>query len=67
MVQIFDSDSCGIETVSNRMRGKAGGVLAAIEAFLFNRGDQPAIFDNGCCRVAVISVDAKNVHAGLSV
>ena len=62
MVQIFDSNSRSIKTVSNCMRGKTCGVLAAIEAFLFNRRDQTAIFNNGSCRITVIRIDTQDIQ-----
>ena len=37
-------------------------MLDAIEALFFNRSDDPPVFDQSRGGVAVICVDAKNVH-----
>ena len=62
MVQIFEPDPRRIETVFDRVDGKACRVLETIEAFLFGRGDQPAVLNNGRRCVAVIGVDPEYVH-----
>ena len=37
-------------------------MLDAIEPFLFNGGDQMAVANNRGRRIAVICIDAQNVH-----
>lgn len=48
VVHLFDAHARLLQTVTNRLLGKAGAVLDAIEPFFFDRGDQSAVFDD--CR-----------------
>lgn len=62
MVYVFELYVCFGEAVADRVLGKTGAVLDAIEAFFFDRGDQSAVFDDCRCSIAVIRVDAEDVH-----
>ena len=62
MVQVFEANVRGVETVTDRLFRETGAMFDAIEAFFFDGGDQSAVFDDGRCSVAVIGVDAENVH-----
>ena len=50
------------QAVANRRDGKARRVLHAIEALFFHRGDQFAVLHQGRRCVAVVGVDAENIH-----
>ena len=62
MVHILEPNVCGFKTVTDRVFREAGAMLDAIEAFFLDGGYQSAVFDDGRCSVAVIGVDAENVH-----
>ena len=62
MVHLFKPQPRRIETVTNRLLGETGAMLDAIEALLFDRGDQSAVFDDCRRSIAVIRVDSENVH-----
>ena len=62
MLNVFDADAGDFQTIANRLSGKAGAVLEAVEALLFNCCEQFTVFDNGRRSVAVICVDAENVN-----
>lgn len=62
MVHFFEPYACRVKTVTNRLLGKAGAMLDAIETLLFDRGDQSAVFDDCRRSIAVIRVDSENVH-----
>ncbi len=62
VVYVLELYAGGVETVTKRMFRETGAMLDAIEAFFFDGGDQSAVFDDGRCSVAVIGVDAENVH-----
>ena len=66
VVQIFNTDAGGLETVSNRLRRKARRVLEPVEALLFDRSDQLPIADNRRRRIAVIRINTENIHLRLS-
>ena len=59
---IFNGDPGDGQAVFNRLGWKTGAMLDAIEPFLFNGGNQPAIANNRGRRIAVICIDAENVH-----
>src|ERR1043165_2826090 len=58
VVQIIEPNACLFKTVTNRLLGKSGRMLEAIEALFFSRGDQAAILDDRRRRIPVISVDS---------
>lgn len=62
MVHLFEPYACRFQTVTNRLLGKAGAMLDAIETLFFDRGDQSAVFDDGRRSIAVVRVDSENVH-----
>jgi hypothetical protein len=62
MVHVFEPNGRCIQTVTNRVLGEAGAMLDAIETLFFYRGDQSAVFDDCRCSIAVIRVDAEDVH-----
>ena len=62
MVHLFKPQPRHIETVPNRLLGETGAMLDAIETLLFDRGDQSAVFDDCRRSIAVIRVDAEDVH-----
>lgn len=62
MLHVLEPNARGVETVANRLLGKTGAVFDAIKAFFFDRGDQSAVFDDCRRSIAVIRVDAENVH-----
>ena len=51
-----------IEAELNRASRKPGGVLDAVEALLFDRGDQAAVHHDRGGSVGVIGVDSQNDH-----
>ena len=62
VIQISNRDSRRTQAILNRLRGKSGAVLDAIEALFFDGGYELAIFDEGGRRITVISIDAEDVH-----
>ena len=62
MIQLSNRDSRRTQAILDRLRGKSGAVLDAIEALFFDGGDQLSIFDERGRRITVIGVDAENVH-----
>ena len=56
VVQIFKTDTCGVETIADRVFRKAGRVFETIETLFFDRGDQSAVFDDCRRSIAVIRV-----------
>ena len=46
-----------LQAITNRLRRKSCGILHAIEAFLLDRGDQPAVADNRCRSVPMVRID----------
>ena len=62
VVDVFEAYGGFIETVTNGLLRETGAVLDAIETFFFDRGDQSAVFDDCRCSIAVIRVDAEDVH-----
>jgi len=62
VVDFFESNDRFFETVTNRLHGETRAVFDAIEAFLFYRGDQSAVFDDCRRSIAVVRVDSENVH-----
>lgn len=62
VVHVFEPHAGRFQTISDRLLGKARAVLDAIEAFFFDCGDQSAVFDDCRRSIAVIRVDAENVH-----
>ena len=62
MVHVRKLYVCFVEAVANGMLRETGAMLDAIEAFLFDRRDQSAVFDNCRRGVAVVGVDSENVH-----
>ena len=67
MVHFRERDSGFLEAILNRLDGQAGGVLYAIEAFLFDCGEQLAVGDDRGLRVGVVGVDAEDDHTDVSV
>jgi hypothetical protein len=57
VIDVFDSDPCGFETVSDRLSRKACTVLTPIETLLLDGGDKLAVTNDGCRCVTVICVD----------
>src|SRR5690242_9215178 len=66
VVQIFETDAGCIQTVANRLFGKAGGMFEAIETLLLGRSDEPAITHNGGGSVTVIRINPQNIHPSSS-
>lgn len=62
MIDFLEPNTCRVETVTDRLLGKARAVFDAIEPFFFDRGDQSAVFDDCRRSIAVIRVDPENVH-----
>src|SRR5580692_339507 len=62
VVDILQSEPRFFQAITNRLCREAGGVLNAVEAFFFDGSHKAASRDNGCRRVAVIGIYAKNVH-----
>lgn len=48
MVHVLKTRAGCLKTITDRLFREAGAMLDAIEAFLFDRGDQSAVFDD--CR-----------------
>jgi len=65
VVNVREREARFLKAIANGRSRKASGVLNAIEAFLFDGGDQPAAAHNGGGSVAVIRVDSENVHGRL--
>ena len=62
MFNFFNRDTGRAQTILDRLLGKSGAVLDAIEALFFSGGDKRAVFDERGCRITVICIDAKDVH-----
>src|SRR6266496_1252299 len=62
MRDIFNDDTGGFETITDRLGREAGAMLEAIEALLFHGSDQFSILNDGGRSVAVICVDTEDVH-----
>ena len=62
MVHVLEPHARFSQTVTNRLLGETGAMLDAIETLFFRRGDQSAVFDDCRCSIAVIRVDAEDVH-----
>ncbi len=62
VVHIFEPHAGCVQAVTNRLLGKTGAMFDSIEALLFDRGDQSAVFDDCRRSIAVIRVDSENVH-----
>ena len=58
----FNRDTGRAQTIFDRLRGKSGAVLDAIEALFFDRGDELAVLDERGGRITVICIDAEDVH-----
>jgi hypothetical protein len=63
---LLDVDLRLSQTVLNRLSRKTGAMLDAIKAFFLDRGDDTPIFDQASSGVAVICVNAKNIHLRIS-
>ena len=66
VVQIFNIEAGGLETVANRLRWEACGVLETVEALLFYGSDQLPIAHDRSRRIPVIGVNTENIHLRLS-
>ena len=62
MLDFFDPNAGGSQTVTHRLRGKPRTMLHSIKPLFFNRGDQFAVVDDRRRCVTVICVYAKNVQ-----
>ena len=62
MLDFFDPNAGGSQTVTHRLRGKPRTMLHSIKPLFFNRGDQFAVVDDCSRCVTVICVYAKNVQ-----
>src|SRR5271154_1533741 len=62
VVNIGRRETGFLQTIADGSGGKSGGVFDAIEAFFFDGGDEAAVADDGGGSVAMIGIDAKNVH-----
>ena len=62
MFDVFNGNPGSLQAVTYGFSGKAGAVLLASEALLFNCREQFAVVNNGRRSVAVICVDAENIH-----
>ena len=63
VIDVLDADAAGFKAVANRRDRKSGRIFHAIEALFLDGGHQAAIADESGRRVAVIRVDAENIHA----
>jgi hypothetical protein len=57
VVQLLNSDTSFFKTIPDRLLRKTRRVLETIEAFLFNRRDQPSIANDRRRRIPVISIN----------
>src|SRR2546423_527336 len=62
MIQLSNRDSRRTQAILDRLRGKSGAVLDAIESLFFDGGDQLAVFDERGRRITVICIYAEDVH-----
>src|SRR5262249_57277494 len=62
LADVSTADAGGFETALNRLHWKAGAVFDAAEALLFQGGDDLAVAQKNGRDVAVIGVDAQDVH-----
>jgi len=62
VLDFLNPNSGRAQAILNRLSGKSGAVLDAIETLFFGGRDQLAVFDErgGC--IAVICIDAEDVH-----
>ena len=62
MIDLRTRNSRHLEAFSDRERREARPVLDTAKAFLLERGEEPAIFQQNGGDIAMIGVDAKYVH-----
>ena len=62
MVEVLGGDAGLVQAVLNRADGETGPVFLAVEAFLFDGGDQHAVADDGGGGAAVVGVDTEDEH-----
>ena len=63
VVNIGRREAGFLQTIADGRSGKSRGVFDAIEALFFDGGNEAAVADDSGGSVAMIGVDAKNVHA----
>ena len=59
---VFNGNAGSLQAVTDGLSGKAGAVLLAIEALLFNGGNKLAVSNQRRRRVTVKCVDAEDDH-----
>ena len=62
VVKVGERDTSRLQTVSDGLRRKTGGVFEAIETLFFNSGDQSTIFSDGRRSISVISIYTEYIH-----
>ena len=62
MIDVGRSDAAHLQARANRLGRKPGDVLDAAKALFFDRRDELAVAHEDGRDVAVIGVDAENVH-----
>src|SRR2546422_7698003 len=62
MFDVFNGNPGSLQAVTYGFSGKAGAVLLASEALLFNCGNQLAVLDQRRRRVTVVCVYAEDDH-----
>jgi hypothetical protein len=62
MVDIFNCDTCGQQTVFDRLNRETSAVFETIETLFFDRSDQLSVFDNRRRRIPVIRINTQYDH-----
>jgi len=62
VVDLLNPDSRRAQAILDRLSGKSGAVLDAIEALFFDGANQLTVFDERGGRITVICIDAEDVH-----
>lgn len=65
VVDVLDRDARGLQAVADRLHGKAGAVLEAVETLLLGGSDELSVAHNGGGGVAVIGVNPQYDHKTL--
>jgi hypothetical protein len=62
MIDVRKSEAGFLKAEADGLRGKASGILDAIEAFFFYRRDQLPVAHYRGGSIAVVSINSEDVH-----